>query len=112
MGAEMLGEPLQSVSEFPGCPFSITILGYIAAKHMLLLFLLFTVIEVSALVCSFIKYGFAAAAVSVLPYMTGNFVWRNLLIQPGDVFVLERLSQLRLWLPVCFIDIDYYFKLR
>ncbi len=110
MGAEMLGEPLQAVSEFLGCPFSITILGYIAAKHMLLLFLLFTVIGVSALVCSFIKHGFAAAAVSVLPYMAGFFVWRNLLIHPDDVFVLESLSQLRLWMPVCFIDINYYFK--
>lgn len=110
MGAEMLGEPLQAISEFMGCPFSITILGYIAVKHILLLLMLFTVIGVSALACSFIKRGFAAMAVSVLPYAAGIFVWRNMIRNLDDVIVSERLSQLRLWMPVCFIDINYYFK--
>lgn len=110
MEAKTLGEPLQAVSEFLSCPFSITIFGYIAAKHILLFFLLFTVIGMSASVCSFIKNGFAAAAVSVLPYMAGIFMWRYLIMHTDDVFVSERLSQLRLWLPVCFIDISYYFK--
>lgn len=110
MGAEMLGEPLQAISKFQGCPFSITILGYIAAKHMLLLLLLFTAIGVSAFVCSFIKHGFAAMIVSVLPFAVGIFVWIYMLRRLNDVFVAERLSQLRLWLPICFIDVKYYFE--
>lgn len=110
MGAEMLGEPIQRVSAFQGCPFSITIFGYIAAKHMLLLLLLFTAVGVSVFVCSFIKRGFAAMIISVLPFAAGIIVWIYMLRRLNDVFVSERLSQLRLWLPICFIDAKYYFE--
>lgn len=110
MGSEMLGEPLQRIPAFQGCPFSITIFGYIIVKHALLLLLLFTSVGVGAFVCSFIKRSFTAMTISVLPFAMGIFVWIYMLRRLNDVFVSERLSHLRLWLPICFIDVKYYFE--
>ena len=110
MGAQTLGEPLQVISDFQGCPFSITIGGYIAAKHILLLLLLFAALGVSAFVCAFIKRGFPSMMISALPFAAGVFVWVYMLRRLNNVFVSQHLSTLRIWLPICFIDIKYYFE--
>lgn len=113
MGAANLGEPVQAIKALSGCPFSLTILGYILVLHLLTLLLMLVVIGISAAVCSLLKNGFAAVTAGSLITAAGVAAWiYAVLSSRGDALTAETYEwyeRLRVWLPTCFLDGSRYF---
>lgn len=107
MGAKMLGEPIQTISEFTACPFSLTFLGYILVCNALLFLILLVIIGVAAAVCTVIRNGFAAMIVTALPFVAGIAVWVRFINREGGAVSLQKPRQ---WLPTMFIDPASYIR--